>query len=665
MKINKRQTLPFVAALVMVVSALAFSPASGETGFSASASGYYNNYSFASVNGTAEYTLDLTNSGETDFTDVVVTPEFQHQSWNPDNVSFSDGSTDSVGSFSIETFSAGTTQQLTVSVTVGNGVQIDYPEVPMMLNVDDSTGSRIGSDDVIIVVANWIAYESNYPGSPALNEYNIGDSYDYQLTVENIAVSYDPVSDSTTPMDIRDAIQVQYSGISGWSVTSDDDSWHPFYGGQLDGMAAGSEQTWDISVELTGNVKAGEDVINFQASSTDPDDPMGGMPYYQPYGLSVVPVSAASWYNVGVSGSGMRNADVSEGSDVQNWEVGVHNIGNADDTFSLTWDVTGVPLGWTLSALPDTSGTLGWQGSYNFDVAITIPGDALAGTTGTFTMTADSANSDTTATQTFEVSVDQHYGVSLAVEASSLEAAPGATVDFSFTLSNTGNGEDTYGISVDGPAVWTPTASASEVMVSAVSDGQFLVSVTIPEDRDAGADSGDITVTVTSSDNETSDNATVSASASQVFDISMAHYSGSDGIVTVSQDTSLQIKLNVTNNGNGVDTLSLSLANAPSWAALGAETLDIGRGQTIAIVVTLSPDTAALSGRDYTFQVVATSGDGSEWTSPDMTAEIEVKDTEGEEVEEEVVEEEDDSPGFGIVASLLAFAFVVLNRRKD
>ena len=665
MKINKRQTLTFVAALVMVVSALAFSPASGETGFSASASGYYNNYSFASVNGTAEYTLDLTNSGETDFTDVVVTPEFQHQSWNPDNVSFSDGSTDSVGSFSIETFSAGTTQQLTVSVTVGNGVQIDYPEVPMMLNVDDSTGSRIGSDDVIIVVANWIAYESNYPGSPALNEYNIGDSYDYQLTVENIAVSYDPVSDSTTPMDIRDAIQVQYSGISGWSVTSDDDSWHPFYGGQLDGMAAGSEQTWDISVELTGNVKAGEDVINFQASSTDPDDPMGGMPYYQPYGLSVVPVSAASWYNVGVSGSGMRNADVSEGSDVQNWEVGVHNIGNADDTFSLTWDVTGVPLGWTLSALPDTSGTLGWQGSYNFDVAITIPGDALAGTTGTFTMTADSANSDTTATQTFEVSVDQHYGVSLAVEASSLEAAPGATVDFSFTLSNTGNGEDTYGISVDGPAVWTPTASASEVMVSAVSDGQFLVSVTIPEDRDAGADSGDITVTVTSSDNETSDNATVSASASQVFDISMAHYSGSDGIVTVSQDTSLQIKLNVTNNGNGVDTLSLSLANAPSWAALGAETLDIGRGQTIAIVVTQSPDTAALSGRDYTFQVVATSGDGSEWTSPDMTAEIEVKDTEGEEVEEEVVEEEDDSPGFGIVASLLAFAFVVLNRRKD
>jgi len=44
MIINKRQALPFVAALLMVVSALAFTPVSGEPGFTASASGYYNNY---------------------------------------------------------------------------------------------------------------------------------------------------------------------------------------------------------------------------------------------------------------------------------------------------------------------------------------------------------------------------------------------------------------------------------------------------------------------------------------------------------------------------------------------------------------------------------------------------------------------------------------------
>jgi WD40 repeat protein len=125
-----------------------------------------------------------------------------------------------------------------------------------------------------------------------------------------------------------------------------------------------------------------------------------------------------------------------------------------------------------------------------------------------------------------------------------------------------------------------------------------------------------------------------------IYDISISYYSGSDGQVTVSQTTQVQMRLNITNNGNVVDNLSLHLTNQPSWAELGSETMQIGRGQTQAIIIILSPDSAALSGRDYTFQVVVTSADGSEWISPDMTAVIEVKETEGEEVEvEEVVEE--------------------------
>ena len=664
MEINKRQTLPFVAAILMVVSAFAFTPVSAEASLSADASGLYNNYSFASVNGTAEYTLTLTNDGDTDFTDLLVYPEFQHMSWLAENVSFSDGSTTETVSFQIPSLAAGAAQQLTVSVTIGQGVQMDYSEVPMALHIDDGSGARVGTAEVIIVVTNWIAYESNYPNQPTVHDYAIGDKHDYQLTVDNIAVTKN-LDNTTSPMAIRDVIQVQFSGISGWSVMSDDETWHPFYGGQLEGMDADYSNTWNISIELTGNVRAGPDVINFQASSTDPDDPMGGMPYFQPYGLSVVPVSASAWYGVGVSGSGMRNADLSDGSTIKNWDVGVHNLGNAEDTYSLTWDVTGVPLGWTVSALPDTSGGVDWQGTSSFEVAVTVPADALSGTHCLFTMRADSANSEANATQTFEIVADQHYGVALSVGADSKEAEPGATVDFSFDVSNTGYGEDTFAIVVDGNPAWNPTASQSDITVGAVSNGQFIVSVTVPADRDAGSDSGGISVTVTSSDDEAADSLNVTATASQVYDISLHHYSGSDGNVIVSQDTSLQIKLNVTNDGNGVDTLTLSLTNAPSWATLGAETLAIGKGQTMAIIVTLSPDTAALSGRDYTFQVVATSADGSEWTSPDMTAEIEVKETEGEEVVEEKVETEDDSPGFGVFASLLAFAFVVFNRRKD
>ena len=666
MQINKRQTVTFVAALLMAVSALSFTPANAEASLTVDASGFYMDHSFASVNGTANYTLTLTNDGDSDFTDIIVTPEFQDISWLAENVTFSDGSTTENVSFSIGSLGAGEVFQLSVSVTVGKGVHYDYNEVPVIINIDDSTGSRIGSADLILVITNWVAYESNYPDSPEVHEYNIGENHTYQLTVENLAVTKN-ADNTTSPMPIKDEIQVQYAASGGgWTITSTDTSWHPFYGGQLSGMEAGEVKTWDITIELTGSdVKAGETIINFQATSTDPDDPFGGMPYTQPYGLSVIPVSVAEWYGVSVSGSGMRTADVSAGSDVQSWQVTVENLGNTDDTFGLTWDTTSVPTGWSLSVLPTTTGGISWKGSSNFDVAITVPADALAGAECSFTMRADSENSDSNATQTFDVSVDQYYGLSLAVSNSSLEGIPGSTKDFTFILSNTGNGLDVFDINVDGPALWSPVASVSEVSVGAGSEGQFLVSVTVPEDRDAGVSSGDITVTVTSSNETTFVNSTISVSASQIFEISIAHYSGSDGMVVVDQETSKQIRLNVTNNGNGVDTLSLSMTNNPSWASLGAETVDVGRGQTIAIVVTLSPDTAALSGRDYTFQVVATSIDGSEWTSPDMTAEIKVKETEGEVVEEEVVEQEDDSPGFGILASLLAFTFIALNRRKD
>jgi hypothetical protein len=147
----------------------------------------------------------------------------------------------------------------------------------------------------------------------------------------------------------------------------------------------------------------------------------------------------------------------------------------------------------------------------------------------------------------------------------------------------------------------------------------------------------------------------------------MSHVSGSDGTVTVTQETQLQLRLNVTNNGNGVDAITFAMENQPPWAVLGSDSIQIGRGQTIAIVITLSPDTAALSGRDYIFQVVATSADGSETTSPDLTAQIEVKETESEEVVTEELDEDDEGglPGFSMFVSLLALTIVVLSRRKD
>lgn len=662
MQSNRRQFLSFVFILMMVVSAFAFTPsARAAASLNVTVDGFYNEYSFASVNGTAEYEVTFTNNGDMDLETVSISASFQDTSWKAENVTFSTSEESNNGTLSLP-LAAGGLAQVHVSVFVGNGAKIDFAEIPLTFNINAEDGTELNID-VVVCVTNWIAFEDNYPSFAQLNTFNQGDTFSYNLTVENIAVTMD-VNNITSPMDINDNILIQYSSLSGWSVTSNDESWHPFFGGQLDGMLASATKTWEITVELTGNVKAGEDILNFQASSTDPDDPFG-IPYIQPYGLTVISVNAAEWFGVGTSGGGMRNADVSEGSSIQTWSVSVNNFGNTADTFGLTWDLTNIPTGWAISATPETSGQIGWKGSNNFDISITVPADAVSGSSALFTMTATSGSSSIeTAIQTFEVGVDQHYGVSMEVDAESKNGAPGSTVEFSFNITNAGNGQDTFDVIVEGPSMWSPMSSTSNLVVDAVSSDQFLVSVMVPTTMTANSNSGDITVTVTSSDNETTVNSIISVVASQVFDITIDYGTGSDGIVTVSQDTSLQIKLNITNNGNGIDTLTLELVNAPAWAALGADTLVVGT-LPVPLVIILSPDTAALSGRDYTFQVLATSLDGTEWTSPDMTAEIEAKETDSTVVEEEVLDDEEDSPGFGILASLLAFTFVVYGRRKD
>ena len=88
------------------------------------------------------------------------------------------------------------------------------------------------------------------------------------------------------------------------------------------------------------------------------------------------------------------------------------------------------------------------------------------------------------------------------------------------------------------------------------------MTVSIPSDRDAGASSGDIVVTVVSSDGLSTANSTVSVMSSQVYDIGLDHVSGSDGVVSVTQETQILLKLNITNNGNGIDTLNLTMTNA-------------------------------------------------------------------------------------------------------
>ena len=120
MQSNSRQILSFVAILMMVVSAFAFIPSvKGEATLNTTLEGYYNEYSFASVNGTAEYDITLVNDGDVDFDTVSLTASFQDESWLAQNVTFSNASDSNNETFSLSLVS-GALSQVHVSVHVGN-----------------------------------------------------------------------------------------------------------------------------------------------------------------------------------------------------------------------------------------------------------------------------------------------------------------------------------------------------------------------------------------------------------------------------------------------------------------------------------------------------------------------------------------------------------------
>ena len=666
-----RQFLPLFAVSLLLASALVFVPiASADSSLDIDVEADHEAFSFASVNGTATFVVTITNNGDVDFSSVIIEASFDDESWEPDNVTFTSSGLNSTKGMELGTLVSDALVQVTVDVVVGYGAKVDMSKsVYMSLDVKVDDNEVFEAPDTIVVVSNWIAYQSEFPSSPNENTYDIGQNYTYQIMVENIAVKnlHDNV---TQEVDIMDTITIQFGGLGGWTISSEDPAWDSFQGGVLNGLTAGEIYTWNITVELSSKVKAGSAVLDFQAFSVDPNDPFA-FPYYQPFGMVSIPVSASEMFGIKLDGGGSREVDLSSGSSVVSWMVRVNNLGNTDDEFAISWDDQAVPEGWSLNvdtSEPMVTDSISWSNYYDFEVVLSVPADALTGETAGFSMSASSIGDGTkTATQEFSAIVNQHYGVSLSVDSESKENKPGQSVDFIFNITNTGNGLDTFNLSVEGPAVWTPVLSQNNVSVNAVSNSQFTLTVTIPADRDAGASSGDIVVTVISSDKESSANSTVSVHTSQVFDIGLGYVSGSDGTATVTQETQILLKLNVTNNGNGIDTLSLSLANAPSWASLGAESISIGRGQTQAITITLSPDAAALSGRDYTFQVVVKSADDSEYTSPDFSANIEVKETTGGgEVEVEEIESDDDSstPGFGFMASLLALTTLVVLRRR-
>jgi PGF-CTERM protein len=535
-------------------------------------------------------------------------------------------------------------------------------------SAEDSIGD---STEFTVQVSNWRAYSND-----GAQSYAEGDTNQYTISVKNIKVD-----ENGDAVEIDDAISISLSTVgSGWNIDSDDAAWDKAeLTATIQYLAADADYDLVLDIQLVGEiVPASSYVGNSFVVFTVQDGTV--------YTLVSLEASVADNFSVNVTGSGNYDSDsgCSDAEDATGWTPTVKNFGNTMDSFSITFDTADAAgAGWTVDgATSDNTGMLNPKfehneadgtGMFTMNVGLHIPAGLPAGTMHGFTMTVISdTDSSVTQTQSFSATVTQCYGLTMTVDKAADSANPGNSADFTISVTNGGNGDDTVSLATMGASEWSPTLAESELTIASGATSTTLLSITVPSDASANAASGSVMAHAYSEGcgDDTTDcgyayDVSVSVTANQVYGLTAGYYSNETDVVkdtvSVQETMTVQMKFTVTNDGNGNDEIVLSLANAPAWVTLGQTEALAGPGQTMTLTVDVGPAGAV---GDYTFQVTATSADGTtSSTTEDLTVTVTEKvDDSGGPATEKV--EEDDSPGFGIITAIAAIGAVLLIRRR-
>ena len=671
MERNVRNLGVFVATLAMIASVLIV-PSVSADGHDLEISGLGDDgvTSYASQYGTAEFLITISSMAGSAHNNVSITASADWGSITT-GASVTDGSNGCTDE-NVETdFGAGGTIEACISVSVAEA-GADIGDVGAVTVSATSAEDSIGdSTEFTVQVSNWRAYSND-----GAQSYAEGDTNQYTISVKNIKVD-----ENGDAVEIDDAISISLSTVgSGWNIDSDDAAWDKAeLTATIQYLAADADYDLVLDIQLVGEiVPASSYVGNSFVVFTVQDGTV--------YTLVSLEASVADNFSVNVTGSGNYDSDsgCSDAEDATGWTPTVKNFGNTMDSFSITFDTADAAgAGWTVDgATSDNTGMLNPKfehneadgtGMFTMNVGLHIPAGLPAGTMHGFTMTVISdTDSSVTQTQSFSATVTQCYGLTMTVDKAADSANPGNSADFTISVTNGGNGDDTVSLATMGASEWSPTLAESELTIASGATSTTLLSITVPSDASANAASGSVMAHAYSEGcgDDTTDcgyayDVSVSVTANQVYGLTAGYYSNETDVVkdtvSVQETMTVQMKFTVTNDGNGNDEIVLSLANAPAWVTLGQTEALAGPGQTMTLTVDVGPAGAV---GDYTFQVTATSADGTtSSTTEDLTVTVTEKvDDSGGPATEKV--EEDDSPGFGIITAMAALGAVLLIRRR-
>lgn len=299
----------------------------------------------------------------------------------------------------------------------------------------------------------------------------------------------------------------------------------------------------------------------------------------------------------------------------------VKNVGLNADTIVLS--ITG-PSDWAPSVNPSNIG-ISSGSRRDFTVSVMPPSDARAGQNASFTITAVSSGNNTLKSEVhIECIVMRKDDLSVKSVEEKVYAKPGKDVIYEFVIENRGNAPDSYNLDVESQMNWLVRIVGEET-TDIINPGESVkvkVRSTVPRDAKAG-DMDEVTLTATSKNNRTlEDKASVSVEAEQVYGIEI---SLSTSRLKILPGDSESFTVKITNTGNGLDTIKLSVTGEPEipseWTIDYENMIRIDAGKTKEVIVSISPDEEAHMGK-HTLSVTAESSEKTISDSKNIQVEI-------------------------------------------
>ena len=287
------------------------------------------------------------------------------------------------------------------------------------------------------------------------------------------------------------------------------------------------------------------------------------------------------------------------------FKINITNNGNGNDTVDLS--LTGVPAGqgWVYNYNPVSVALTPGQ-TKTVDLTFTLGSKAAYGD-NQITVIGTSHGTTKTGSSTVVVSVSQYYNLAMVpVGASTLRVDPGGSVDFTFSVTNTGNGPDDFTFSamrLDGS--WVSYFSKTTIYnLPANSTDTTILTVEVPSTTNSGTYRFDVKAVSGggSSVSRTVYNLTIIVN--QLYSVALTsgsqYYSGAP-------QTGVVVDLTVTNDGSGKDNFTMSVPGMyASWVSFNKTLVALSPGSVSAVGATVTAPVGTAAG-DYDITFRATS----------------------------------------------------------